>query len=308
MSDESIELLKPWETDKMVFPGEVQPKIDGVPIRIRNMGGYYFAWTRDNERVESMDHIIDWVQQYMPLEQGQSIVGECYVPGMPFKDISGLVRTKKHKMKPGAGYQRVFILVFDAQVGTAESYNGRIGLARMMIRKGVNEHGSDYPPVRCMPSILVRDIEQAEMARQTLMATQPTLEGVCYHSYAKPFQPGTRRWDTQKWKPEPTLDVMVTGFEQAVDKFGVAKPEIGGVHIFWHEYQGGELVKVVGKAGPGRLKKSERIKLWADYVAGKFEPAIAEVKYMLDATYDGLRQPTFQHWRKDKQDVDTRNR
>ena len=68
--------------------------------------------------------------------------------------------------------------------------------------------------------------------------------------------------------------------------------------------------------GPGRLTHGERTSLWTcreaylrteqdghrwkELLPGR----IAQIKYKADDSYDALRQPTFQHWRPEKDEPD----
>lgn len=308
MSNESIELYKPYTPAKMEWPASFQRKLDGVPIRIRKMGGKHtFAYSRQNEVITSVPQIVAYAAQL--ILEGGSIIGELHIEGMPFKDISGLVRQKL----PSKATERLVLHVFDFD------QHGRPTLAYGVRRqvfeaslKALQKKLGVAPedlPIRLVPHVTVADSTAAEHAFKLLMQARPDAEGAVIHSLDKPFRPGTRLWVTQKMKPEPTIDVLVTGFEEAKDKFGVPKDMVGGITIelnTWSEKTG--LVKTTTSVGPGALKHAERKVLWAQFKQGKFKPRIAEVKYMKDDTYDGLRQPTFVRWRDDKTDADVRNK
>ncbi|MCP4647185.1 MAG: hypothetical protein GY852_05520, partial [bacterium] len=97
-------------------------------------------------------------------------------------------------------------------------------------------------------------------------------------------------------KRQDTLDLMVVGFEEAIDKHGFPKGMVGRIQIM---YKG----KQIG-AGPGKLSHVERTKYWDIYKKGLFLPQLAEIAYKPDPSYDALREARFQCWRSDKTQPD----
>jgi ATP-dependent DNA ligase len=131
----------------------------------------------------------------------------------------------------------------------------------------------------------------------------PKAEGAVLHAYGKQWNPGKRCWGTQKLKGEPTIDLRVVGFEEAVSEAGEPKGMVGRINVELARADG--TVEIVG-VGPGKLTHEERFHLWRTRNSTKVEDMnlIAEIKYMPDATYGKLRQPTFQQWRPDKTEAD----
>lgn len=308
MSNESIELYKPWEPNKATLPMAVSRKLDGVPVRIRRMGGnHVFAYSRQNEVITSIPHILPYAGRFL-LDSG-SLVGELYIEGMPFKDISGLVRQKK----PSLETAKLKLHVFDADIRNKPErpYSMRISDVEIVLKALAGATGkalSDLP-IELIPFIICHDAASVQRAFELVMQANPNAEGVVAHNLAKPFQPGTRRWDTMKLKPEPTIDVLVNGFTEAVDKYKNPMDMVGNLTFDLHSITSKGVITITPSAsGPGALKHAERKVLWAQFKQGKFRPRIAEIRYMKDDTYDGLRQPTFVRWRDDKVEPDVRHK
>lgn len=304
---ESIELYKPWDAKKAVFPGFVSRKLDGVPVRIRKMGGnHVFAYSRQNEVITSIPHILPYVSRM--LLDGGSLVGELYIEGMPFKDISGLVRQKKPSVETGK--LNLYLHDFDIRGKPELPYGQRMQDASGVLRALHQRLGAaaEDLPVRIIPGCTVYDPEAARGAFDAIMQANPNAEGAVFHDLSKDFQPSKRRWSGMKMKPRGSIDVMVIGFHEAVDQFSNPKDMVGGVVIELNQYTGGKLTKLVTHVGPGAMKHAERKLLWSQFRQGKFKPRLAEVGYMEDDTYEGLREGTFVRWRDDKSDPDVRQR
>lgn len=306
---ESIELYKPWDAKKAEFPGIVSRKLDGVPVRIRKMGGgHCYAYSRQNEIITSIPHIIPYVSRM--LLDGGSLVGELYIEGMPFKDISGLVRQKKPSVETGK--LTLHLHDFDIRGQPELPYGQRRQDAAGVLTALHQRLGASAVdiPVQIIPGVTVWDVESARSAYELIMQANPGAEGAVFHAVSKDFQPSKRRWTGMKMKPDETIDLLVIGFTEAVDQFGNKKDMVGGVEVEMWQYEPGNPspVKTYTNVGPGALKHAERKLLWSQYRQGKFKSKIAEVKYMRDDTYEGLRQPTFVRWRDDKSEPDVRQR
>lgn len=305
MSDESIELYKPWTPEKFLFPGYLSEKLDGVPVRIRNIGGTHtFAFSRQNERISSIPHVLAIAKHL--LDPGGCIIGELHIRGMPFKDISGLVRKKN----PVPGCGKLVLHVFDADCSNAPNrrYLDRMieFVNRLEEYCGIDGSGFHDLPVVFQRGTHVFTVEEAENAFKLIMHNNPDAEGAVIHGIAKTFQPGKRLWSTQKMKPEPTIDLKIVGFEEAIDKYGTPKGMVGRVVAEMTQLIKGKLVTEKTGIGPGALSHKERTELWDLQIKGCTEWGIAEIKYMKDDTYEGLRQPTFVRWREDKAEPDVR--
>lgn len=294
MSDETIELLKSYDWKKLDGPASFQEKLDGVPVRITRTGNKSIPCTRQGEAVTSIDHIIPYAHAI--LGEGGSIVGELYIPGVAFKDISGRVR----KDKPD---KELRLYIFDADIRNMPtiSYETRRYDVVNLLNK-LSEHlgvARADMPIQLIPGHVVYTQADVDESFAQLMALKPDAEGAVLHSMAKPFQPGKRCWGTQRLKPVPTIDVRVVGFEEAVSaKTGEGIGMVGRINVeFTRLHNGTPRMAHVG-VGPGTLTHPERKAIWAN--PRKYTGKIAEVKYMRDDTYEALRQPTFFRWRDDK--------
>ena len=307
MANEHIELYKPWDVDRAkdrVF--FVSRKLDGVPVRIRKLSGKTFAWSRQGELITSIQHIIPYVANM--IGEGGSVVGELHIEGVPFKDISGLVRRKVGNTETA---QLVFnVFDFDILNSPETPYARRWQEFDYSFRAFRERERIEPPacPVRLMPHIIAHGPNMVQRAFETIMEANPNAEGAVAHWIGKPFQPGTRRWDTMKLKPHETLDVEVVGYEEAVDKYKRPKDMVGGIQIKLWSARGGKLTHATTNVGPGCMTLRERKIEWAKFKQGKFRTRIAEVHSMPDDTYNGLREGRWIRWRDDKEGPDVRQR
>jgi ATP-dependent DNA ligase len=252
----------------------------------------------------SVPNIVLYAKQLVS-KPGSSITGELYIEGLPFKQISGLARKKI----PVGDCFKLVLNVFDFDLDASpempyEARRARFVSALDNLATLLGKSLSDLP-IRVCGGVICHTADEAEAVYGLIMERLPTAEGAVAHSMAKPFQPGTRRWDTQKLKPEPTIDLKVVSFEEAVDKFGMPMDCVGRINCEYNKMVGGKLVTSIIGVGPGSLTLTQRRKLWVKFKEKKFVPCLAEVKYMRDDTYDALRQATFVRWRDDKSEPDT---
>ncbi len=308
MANESIELYKPWEPvrakDKVFF---VSRKLDGVPVRFRKLSGRTLAFSRQNELITSIPHLIPYAASM--LLEGGSFVGELQCGDMPFKDVSGLVRKKVPNTETGKLTCHVFD--FDITARPEMPYAARWRDFDFALKQLQAHHKIEGPAcaVRLAPHIICHGPEAVEAAFKAIMDANPGAEGAVAHWIGKPFQPGTRRWDTMKLKPHDSLDVEVVGYEEAVDKYKRPKGMVGGVKIkLWSMDVKGNLNFDITSVGPGCMTLAERKVEWVKFRNGNFKPRIAEVHSMPDDTYNGLREGRWQRWRDDKGEPDVRQR
>lgn len=303
-----IELVyQSYEPKKLAFPVAFQQKFDGVPVRIINVGGNILAYSRQGEQVTCIKHLLEHAK-YLLLELGSSITGELYVAGLPFKDISGMARQTKMQSPKLCMYVFDFDLlnkpdyewitrhnVFSKALGT---YLDVAGLAP-----------SDCP-IKLAPSATCQDDLSVQSCLDMLLTAFPSAEGAVVHSLSKPYRPGTRPALSQKLLKEPTIDVLVKGFEEAKDTYtkrgnGMVGRVIVDISRMQPSADGStKLVTVEQGVGPGALTHAERKLLFTMQQQGRFKPRIAEVKYKKDDSYTMLRQPTFVRWRSDKEIAD----
>jgi ATP-dependent DNA ligase len=297
----TIELLKPYTPSKMQFPAGFMQKLDGVPVNMqRRESGVILGLSRQGEVIQSIRHIEEACRPLL-LTPGSFLVGELYIHGVPFKDISGKVRDTKQQ------HRDLVMFVFDGNVTALSDapwvtrYNA-FELALGIATEATGIQPNLYP-VRRIPMLEVRSDTHADRVFEGFMQKFPKAEGAVLHSYAKRWSPGKRCWGCQKIKAEPTIDLRVVGFEEAVSEGGEPKGMVGRINVELARADG--TVSIVG-VGPGKLTHEERFHLWrTEQIApAKDMNLIAEIKYMPDDTYGKLRQPTFQQWRPDKTEPD----
>jgi ATP-dependent DNA ligase len=283
----------------MVYPAAVSLKLDGVPgIFIGNR----LPKTRQNTDIKSTAHIQNWIVQNLPSAVG--IVGELYDPTLKFKVISGQVRDTKVQ------HAHLKLMAFDLFVpdNPGALFRHRTEALRLILEDvagKLGQHTNDLPVVR-IPQVIVRDEQEARDAHDCIMAANPDAEGTILTSLSKVWTPNGRLWTTQKCKPEPTIDIEIVGFNEAVDedtKQGLGRVGRLVAKLNKIAKDGSQTYAQIG-VGPGRLSHKEAKDLWVQYKAGRYIRRIAEVKYMKDDSYDALRQPTFQRWRDDKSEAD----
>ncbi len=299
----TIELARTeYRPDKMTYPAAVSLKLDGVP---GNFLGSRLPKTRQDTDIKSVAHIQNWIVQHMP--KGIGLVGELYDPTLKFKIISGQVRDTKQQ------FTNLTLNVFDLYVpdNPGALFEHRTEALRLVLEDIAGKLGKqpeDLPVVR-IPQIIVQNEEQARDAHDAIMHANPDAEGTMLASLSRVWAPGQRLWTLQKCKPEPTIDVEIIGFQEATSNDdGSPLGRVGRLVAVLHRVSNAGTVEYsqIG-IGPGKLSHKEAKQLWLDYKAGKYKRRIAEVKYMPDASYDALRQATFQRWRDDKSEADVLN-
>ena len=293
MADEKIELYKPYTENKLQYPVGAQQKLDGVPVRWKNIGGHIVALSRQGEVFKSLGHMQEHVRPIL-LTVGGSITGELYIPGRPFKYISGMAR--RHE----TGTALVcHVFDFDIMATPSLSWAGRhqqfVGaLAAYLGAAGI---GPADCPIRLMPTVVCKDSTAVQSAWDVVRTANPNAEGMVLHSLSKPYQPGKRVWTTQKLKPEPTIDLRIVRIVEAISKDGEPLAMAGRLEA---EFTGADGNTTEIGIGPGSLTHAERRALWLERDYIRSVGRIAEIKYMRDDSYSALRQPTFVRWRDDK--------
>jgi DNA ligase-1 len=103
-------LLKPMlanefdmEKEKSVsFPVFIQPKLDGVRCLIYKNNNQIVFQSRQNTIYEEFEHLLPELQHLMSRftdQEGLILDGELYTHGMPFENITSMVRSSKGKRK-----------------------------------------------------------------------------------------------------------------------------------------------------------------------------------------------------------------
>lgn len=325
MANETIELAKNYDPKNVAkhLPAYAQIKYDGVPIRFIRTESGVVPVTRQGEVLVSVPHLCLQAEK-MINSIGGSITAEVFLPEAPFKESSGAVR----KQKPNLA---LIGMIFDADIDNRpkDTYTLRMEELRQA-------HSDCTRQDAAGPLIPVRDLyfcQTADDVEDAWLFLQRhykggVLEGMMLHHTLKPFQPGKRCWGLGRYKPQPTIDLPVIGFEEAQSEAGEPLGMVGRVNVRlsrvwlhgapegWQHVRGtaDTYSKIVG-VGPGKLTHNERTLLWqTQFVVGVDnvlrlgdKPVYAEIKYMPDPAYEALRQPTIQRLRTDKSESDVLN-
>lgn len=266
------------------FKGRVvlMEKYDGVPIRVRLEGGEVAeATTRPGKPLTaSVAHLVDAVAEVFGDQfPDREFVMEVQHPEVKtFKDVSGMVR--KDEPRP-----ELYGVVFDMSGG--EGFLDRLEmLSQTLMRVGDRL----FSPATVVLPEMPDNLEGDKLFIQYVSTTpKEYFEGWIVRCADDPYEPNKRQKGYQKLVIEPTVDLKIVGFEEAVSKDG---EPLGMVGRLIAEYKGEKI-----GIGPGKLTHAERRELFTTpFASGR----IAEIKYKRDPSYDALRQPTFQHWRDDK--------
>ena len=295
----TIPLAKSFDESKLHFPVLFSVKYDGVPVCIKvhhtENGTLHSVSTRQGEEVPSVALLVqEFVQARFKEDSIVQLYGEHTFVGElvlrndqfgPFKDVSGLVRAhadSSHKLSLML-FDYMFVGGGSRSLGPDVNYWTRFDYMRAEVL-GKNA----WPVVAVAQQVAYKPAELRELFNDLVSRA----EGGVARSYDDTFYPGKRSWGYQKMLNEPTVDLEITGFEEAVGKDSAG---LGMVGRLWARYNG----KLVG-VGPGKLSHAERRTLWEQWKNFSYRPRIAQIKYKRDDSYEALRQPTFQHWRDDK--------
>lgn len=301
----TMPLAHNYDSKKTPYPAIMQRKYDGVPIVFRNIGGHILAISRQNEIMTSVDHIREALSGV--LNPGDEIIAECLVRGVnTFKEASGIIR-RKNKTDI-----RIYGVVFDGSRSTDKDrrYIDRTEWLRSVCyRVGVDRLGY---PLSCVVHNEQQMLGAYDKWLEVFKAHKEDLEGAMLHHTEKPYVTGKRLWGMSRYKPQPTIDLEVVGYEEAVSEAGEPLGMVGRVNVrLRRRAASGAVSEAVVGVGPGKLTHDERRAVWQAAAVDLTRPErfapfkiIAEIKYMPDPSYDALRQPTFQRWRPDKTEPD----
>lgn len=286
----TIPLAKPLNIYKLDFPVLVSIKYDGVPVRIDIDGhGNWTVQSRQGKDVPAVHTLVDeFVRCYtnpklaLDCTLPVTLVGEVLQRGNRFADFkktSGVVR----KQTDQADLLEIHLFECDMPGGYEERYN-------WMEQELFHLH----PHVHVVEQELTINENYTIQHIIAMQEMYPKAEGFVIRNSNDPWAPGKRSWGYQRYLIEPTIDLRIVGFEEAIDKHGRPKNMVGGLIA---EYKGEKI-----GIGPGKLTHQERIELWDDWCAcaGIADIGIAQIKYKKDDSYDAPRQATFQFWRADK--------
>ena len=299
----TIMLAKGYEPNKLRFPVMASEKLDGVPAKIHisiNEGIYppsqlvskRIIWTVQTRQGKPFPAIHQQVAALAEHLQETGCIGTFVFVAevthadhiMPFKDVSGHCRRQEQ-------CDELRLNVFDFYKPTLEGpdllpFGKRIVLASALVR--------DMFWCKLVPQILCKDaveLAKALIAIKVMHKDGFIPEGAVIRSCHDKWEEGKRGWGYQKVVDDPTTEVWVTDFEEAISATGEPLGMVGRINAIWYDGGPGTIQGV----GPGKMTHPERKLIWQDQ--DKYVEQWATVKYKRDPSYTALRQPTFQHWR-----------
>lgn len=292
MSNSTIMLSKPLDEDRLCGGKFVMmsEKLDGVPVVIYMdpSGAVVVAKSRQDKYIYSIQHILKVAFEYLKDHPDERIVGELYIPGVPFKDISGKVRSNSPQPD-------LRLYVYDLWIpGVDESFRDRYSKALVSFPY---TDDSDVL-IKCV-SPLHQQVYHAGSAKFLLDHLNPDAEGVMVRLLDGPdsYYKTERSWGMQKLKRTNTEDFVVFSFNTAVSTNGTSLNMIGSIvakQANLPECAVGMLYTI----SAGALTHAERTEIYnnkAAYIGRTFE-----AKSMPDPSYTGLREPRFVRWREDR--------
>lgn len=292
MASETIMLAKKFDVRKVQFPCAVTEKLDGVAADFYCNGnfGEVLVRSRQNKPILSVAHIQEWLTG--KLQPGAHVICELYVPGMPFKDIGGLVRA--HDPAP---VLQAFCYDFYIEGQENTEFSGRCIQATRQLCPWINDPTA---PVKFIKAHVCESAEELLEYLFFFKELKPNAEGVVIRSLygAESYYKFGRSWGMQKCKTQETADLKVIGFEEARTEDGKPKGMVGRIWVECEalDYPG---TTIQTGAGAGKMTHEERTEVWNNQ--DKYIGKIAEIAYMPDETYaGGLREPRFYQWRNDK--------
>lgn len=295
----TIPLAKSYDATKLHFPVYVSRKLDGVPVRIdiQTHNGKVKELTvrsRQDKPVHSVQMQAEMLAKRIAdiyANISITIVAEVTHDTLTdFKDVSGIVRRHQY-------CDNLVLNLFDLEFNNDNA--GKPFDVRIHALHAMADHLASKQ-VSLVTQWCIQGEAQLNRVLDALFDQLPDAEGFIVRSHDAVFKPGARLWDYQKVVRDPTVDLRLHSVEEAVGENGDCLNMVGRLN-FW--YKG----KVIG-VGPGKLTHGERTTLWAELADAEFpeEPSgnypgpIATIKYKTDSSYEALRQPTFQHWRPEK--------
>lgn len=319
-----IMLAVTYDPQKVTFPLEVSVKLDGVAADFYKTPHGWVAQSRQGKPLPSAAHITRYLNtRFKDTEVNTHIVGELTVMGVDdFKDAGGVIRRQEED-------HRIVLNVYDMyRIGFEnESYETRIERINKFLaycNHGcfITDGALTWTFIRRVPvSTVVQSINELNKHFEgvpKLMESSNMFEGFmvrCLRGPDSRYKIGKRSRGMMRYKPKPTVDLEVVRFEEAT-----ANKEIA---FLGDAFSPGDGLRAVGKivalykgrevgVGPGCLTHEERRDLWERFQAAggrdlTGKGLIAEVEYMLDNSYEALRQPVFKRWRTDKQKASERS-
>lgn len=256
----------------------IQPKYDGCHMLIDTSARR--AFSRTNETVRSVDHIVDYV--VAQVGPGWVVQGEAYIPGEPFPYISG-----KFRQHADCGEMRFVAYDMLREENFAGGRDNRLYADRL---EDVQYHfgeGLDelrHAPVCSTVWAYARDVQDIQKYANDLVALGG-YDGAILRDPHMPWVAGpSREGELIKVKPTISLDLRVVGWQS---KPGTKTGR--DVVTFTVEYRDAETN--VGSGVPHDITPDN---------AHRYLGQIVEVECMAVNPNNTLREPRFKGVRYDK--------
>jgi DNA ligase-1 len=207
--------LKPKVLEKLEFPVDVQPKLDGVRCLAHWKGDSVHLMSRGGKTYD-VAHISKALESI--LQPNWVLDGEIYLYGLPLQDINKLV--KKHRDKPikDIGYCSTDLeyWVYDTFCTEGDYLQTRHWSARLRTLK----MGTSIPSSGSIKRIPTHQVE----SRQELMAAHQTFntegyEGTIIRLHNGLYELGHRSRSLLKYKDFQDDEFEIVGFDEGVGKF-----------------------------------------------------------------------------------------
>lgn len=244
-----VMLAKQWDPSYATYPCYVQPKLDG--IRAIYKDGKFL--TRTGKVLKGLDHL--------HFDCNVALDGELYLPGIPFEQLSGMVRN--HNQEP-----TLYYYVFDTLISNLKYID----------RKDIfTDITLTCKPPKITPIRTLTAFNEADLERFFIRFTEESkYEGVIVKTVDHPYQ-YKRSWDWMKIKKRETVDVICHGMDLGQGKY----QKIMGQLLC--TYKGNEI-----RVGTG-FSDAQREEYTLVPPVGK----IIEVYYQELTKYGVLRHPVF---------------
>jgi|688.fasta_scaffold14667_13 ATP-dependent DNA ligase len=221
-SSKSSRLLKPMlaiefnmekkEDKSLKFPVFIQPKLDGVRCLIYKENDKIVFQSRQNTIYDDFDHLLPELQHLMSQfnEQENLILdGELYTHGMPFEQITSMVRSSKGKRKNIEDLNYHVYDCFYSGETNSMSYNDRYQVLRRSFGDTI------YSKLILVETTLVNsklDIENFHTHYTTL---RNPYEGVMIRTTDGVYKQQGRSKDLKKYKKFMDEEFEVVGYHEA---------------------------------------------------------------------------------------------
>lgn len=271
-----------------------QPKYDGIHAIINTTARR--ATTREGNELPSIQHVVDYLS--VAVGDGWVFQGEVWLPGVPFKDISGAAR--RQCLQPHLGvvlYDCHEELLFSLGTDTIPYFHRRADLVSLLSQV------TGYPHVRLGDSF---SAYEAPLGGWQVLAQEYVrrggYDGLILRDTNAPWQVGTaRNGELIKVKPSVTLDLRCNGVIQGEGKHA---GKLGAISVSFNG--------VNSCVGTG-FSDQQRDEFWQAATGNAPDDEcvspigqIVEVECMCVNANGTLREPRFKavRWDKNKADDD----